>query len=151
MTISAGDASELAARAISASGAMTVSCSGRVPLATTAAGVSAGFPWRTRPSATAAKEASPMNSTSVPGTRASAARSSVRSSWPETTVTWDETPRCVTGMPADAGTADKAETPGTTRRDSDGGRERLLASTPEHERVAPLEREVLGTSLSKVK
>ena len=54
-----------------------------------------------------------MNTTSVPGELARAMKSSSRASWPETTVTWDEMPRCVIGMPAEAGTAESDETPGT--------------------------------------
>ncbi len=45
------------------------------------------------------------------------------------------------GMPADAGTAEIADTPGTTSNGEPGGREgeRLLAAAPEHERVAALQ------------
>ena len=47
----------------------------------------------------------PISTTSVPGTRASAAQSVCSeglagSSWPVTTVNEVATPRCVTGMPA---------------------------------------------------
>ena len=52
-----------------------------------------------------------MKATSVPA-RASAAKSSAP--WPFAIVTCEETPRCVTGIPAAAGTAASDETPGTT-------------------------------------
>ena len=84
-----------------------------------------------------------MKTTSVPGVAARCAksRSSPEAEWPDTSVTCAETPRCVTGMPADAGTADSAETPGTTSNGHAGlgERERLLAAAAEDERVAALE------------
>ena len=55
-----------------------------------------------------------MKTTSVPGARARQAKSSSSASWPATTVTCEETPRCVIGIPAEAGTAASDETPGTT-------------------------------------
>ena len=57
--------------------------------------------------------------TSVPRSRASALHSTSESGWPggrwpEMTVNSCATPRCVTGMPARAGTAMADDSPGTT-------------------------------------
>ena len=82
-----------------------------------------------------------MKATSVPGTRASAAASSASTSCAANAVTADATPRCVTGMPAEPGTAAIDETPGTTSNGTPAlrERERLLAAAAEHERVAALQ------------
>ena len=88
----------------------------------------------------------PMYSTIVPPARASAAQSVcvssfAGSSWPVTKVTDVAVPRCVTGMPAYAGAAMPAVTPGTISNAHArfGERLRLLAAAPEDERVAALE------------
>ena len=63
------------------------------------------------------------------------------SSWPVTNATALASPRCVTGMPAYAGAATPAVTPGTTSNGIPAARQRLglLAAAAEHERVAALQ------------
>ena len=63
------------------------------------------------------------------------------SSWPVTTVTLVDSPRCVTGMPAYAGAAIALVMPGTTSNGDAGGDERLglLTAAAEHERVTALQ------------
>ena len=92
-----------------------------VPQCTTATGVVAGRPPPSRPAAISARLAMPINTTSVPRapSGARAAQSMPVSDGPSptrpvTTVTDVETPRWVTGMPAEAGTANADDTPGTT-------------------------------------
>ena len=68
-----------------------------------------------------------------PGRRRRAARSRdprPRPSGPETSVTCAETPRCVTGIPAEAGTADSAETPGTTSNGTPAAASASASSPP---------------------
>ena len=88
----------------------------------------------------------PMRTTSVPPTAASAFQSTVDAgspgaTWPDTTVNAWTTPRCVTGMPAAPGTAIALVTPGTTST-GDPGRDaglHLLHPAAEDVRVAALE------------
>ena len=118
-TVIAGAGRPAAASAIAARGAVTVCWSGRVPCEITAAGVSAAIPWAISRRAFSSRAPTPMRKTSVPGVAASEPQSSELSgfdgsSWPVTNVTWAANPRCVTGMPAYAGTAYAELTPGTT-------------------------------------
>jgi hypothetical protein len=101
-----------AAFAIAPSGAVTTRSRAVVPAETTAAGVAAGRPCSINRSARRSNPARPMKATSVPGTRASAAASSRSTSCAANAVTADERPRCVTGMPAEAGTDASDDTPG---------------------------------------
>ena len=71
-----------------------------------------------------------MKTTSVPGARARQAKSRSAGSWPETIVTCDETPRCVTGIPAAAGTAATDETPGTTSNGTPASASASASSPP---------------------
>ena len=82
-----------------------------------------------------------MKATSVPGIRASARASSCSTSFAANAVTICDTPRCVTGMPADSGTAAIDDTPGTSSNGTPASheRERLLAAAPEDERIAALQ------------
>ena len=84
-----------------------------------------------------------MKITSVPGVAASDVVVEVAPVAPRAgaIVTCAATPRCVSGMPADAGTAVIGETPGTTSNVDAGlgERQRLLAAAPEDERVAALQ------------
>ena len=96
----------------------TVRCRACVPHCTDAAGVSGGIPPATSAAAMRGSVLTPMYSTIVPPARASAAQSVcvsglAGSSCPVTKVTEVATPRCVTGMPAYAGAAIPAVTPGT--------------------------------------
>ncbi len=90
-----------------------------VPRSITATGVSAGRPPATSASAMAARVVMPMRMTRVPPARASAAQSGSpvpgSPTRPVTTVTDEARPRCVTGMPTEAGTPKADVTPGTTR------------------------------------
>ncbi len=90
-----------------------------VPSWTTATGVSASRPPRTRAAAMAPLFSTPMRITRVPRSLASADQSTVERSssgatWPLTTVNSWATPRCVTGMPTAPGTLMELEMPGTT-------------------------------------
>ena len=82
----------------------TVRCSGRVPHVTAATGVAGSSPPAISRSAMAARVATPMSTTIVPPTRATASQSvsgvAARSSWPVTTVNEVARPRWVTGTPA---------------------------------------------------
>ena len=87
-----------------------------------------------------------MYSTRVPGKRASASQSSALSafagsSWPVTNATAEARSRWVTGIPAYAGAATPAVTPGTTSNGTPRGPQRLglLAAAAEHERVTALQ------------
>src|SRR2546426_5684594 len=94
----------------------TVRWAGRVPLAITAAGVSAGAPCACSRAVISGKAESPISTTSV-GTRASASQSRCDTpshSCPVTTAKADASRRWVTGMPAAAGTAIADVTPGAT-------------------------------------
>ena len=88
----------------------------------------------------------PIKTTSVPPARASDAQSTAPGApgsptCPLTTVTDDDSPRWVTGTPADAGAAKAEVTPGTTSKGMTGGDQRLglLSAAPEDERVAAFE------------
>ena len=90
-----------------------------VPSWTTAAGVCGGRPCAMQRGAIAARFFSPIRSTRVPRSRASASQSTSDAgesgaTCPETTVNSCATPRWVTGTPAAAGTATALVTPGTT-------------------------------------
>ena len=141
ITTSAGVGSPAAAAAIAPSGAVTTCSRSVVPDEMTAAGVPAARPCSIRRSARRPTTAPPMNATSVPGTRASAAASSFSTSFAANAVTVDETPRCVIGN------ADRLRH-GGDRRDAGhelerhagvGERERLLPAAAEDERIAALE------------
>ena len=93
-----------------------------------------------------------MYITSVPGKRASASQSKALSglagsSWPVTNATAEASSRWVTGMPAYAGAATPAVTPGHHLERDAGIRQRLrlLAAAAEHERVAALQPHDLAT------
>jgi len=108
-------AQEIVAEAPIAPSGATITCSSSVvPRETTAAGVEAGFPSAIRRSASRPTTAPPMKATSVPGTAARPRTSSASTSFAANAVTACETPRCVTGMPTDSGTAAIDETPGTS-------------------------------------
>ena len=98
----------------------TLRCRGYVPHSMTAAGVSGSRPRRTSSAQSLAKFFTGMKKTNVPfrpGARRSMLLSSLAgSSWPVISVTLPAKPRCVTGMPAYAGTAAPAVTPGTTSK-----------------------------------
>jgi len=90
---------------------------GVAPQRTTAAGVEAARPWAIRRSAIRGSALAPMRITSVStavARRRQSTRASSHASWPVTTANEVARPRCVTGMPAYAGTATAALTPGTT-------------------------------------
>ena len=94
----------------------TTRCCGSVPHWITATGVSTGLPFATSAAQISASLCMPMYSTSV-SILASAAQSSCASlpgrSCPVQNATADDAARCVTGMPAYAGTAMPLVTPGT--------------------------------------
>ncbi len=105
ITVTAGGATPTAFSAMFASVPVTTSCRGVVPQRTSATGVDAGLPCATRAPAIAPRRPTPMSSTSVPGNRASASRSTCASglsgsSCPVTTANAGARPRCVTGIPA---------------------------------------------------
>ena len=83
-----------------------------VPRSITATGVEAAFPPRWSSSAMVARFVIPMRITRVPSILARISQSTLPV--PVTTVTDDESPRWVTGMPTAAGTPKAEETPGTT-------------------------------------
>ena len=90
-----------------------------MPSCTTATGVSAGRPPASSASANASIRSTPIISTIVPRSRASASQSVRLCGWPgatcpdTTTISW-ATPRWLTGTSATAGTAKALVTPGTT-------------------------------------
>ena len=73
--------------------------------------------------------ATPMSRTSVPSRRASVAQSGAVSC-ADRMVTWRAIPRCVTGMPAAAGTASALVTPGTTSTGTPAARHASTSSPP---------------------
>ena len=98
---------------------MTVSWALVVPQRTRATGVVAARPCAISSRASRGRLSTPISTTRVSDARASRAQSTLDSRpdalpWPVTTVNDDATPRCVTGMPAYAGTATAELTPGTT-------------------------------------
>ena len=87
------------------------------PQRTTATGVDGGRPWAISRSAMRGSALTPMRTTSVStpmARRSHSTRDDPHASWPVTTANEVATPRCVTGMPAYAGTATAELTPGTT-------------------------------------
>ncbi len=103
MTMVEGDARGWSARVPRV--ARMVRCSGRVPHCTDAAGVSADSPPAISRSAMARMRPTPMSTTTVPPTRATASQFTddsgrAGSSWPVTTVNDVDEWRRVTGMPA---------------------------------------------------
>ena len=97
----------------------TLRCVPRAPFSMTAAGMSSGSPAAARPSVTCRSAVSPMRNTSVPPVRTSASKS-IASGLPTracavTMCTDEQKSRCVTGIPANAGTASALVTPGSTR------------------------------------
>ena len=90
--------------------------SGVQPDSMRATGVSGRRPARTSPAAVSARRVTPMSSTRVASTGASlrAAVTASAPSWAEATTKEAVMPRCVTGIPAAAGTETADVTPGTT-------------------------------------
>ena len=127
MTTSAG---EPLAGSTAPSADTVTSSSGIDPRTITAAGVEAGMPCSIRRCASRSARAPPMKATSVPGVRASAAASSRSTSCAAKAVTADETPRWVTGMPADAGTDASDETPGMTSNGTPASASASASSPP---------------------
>ena len=119
---------------------------GIVPSEMIATGVVGGRPPSTRRAAICGRFCTAISSTTVPRSAASASQATSESGWsggrwPETTVNSWATPRCVTGMPATAGTEIALVRPGI-----DGPRharllagQRLLEAAAVDERVAALE------------
>ena len=92
---------------------------GMVPSDTIARGVDADRPPATSRLAICGRFCTAISSTTVPRSRASASHSTSESAWPggrcpETTVNSWATPRCVTGIPATAGTEMALVRPGIT-------------------------------------
>ena len=119
MTAGACTRAARAFSAMSASVPRTVAGCGAFPPDTTAAGVSGGLPAAVSRAAICSRLFSPIKNTSVPCSAASASRDSgsvspVCAVWPVMTWKLRLAPRCVTGMPAAAGTAMHEEIPGTS-------------------------------------
>ena len=108
-----------------------------------AAGVAAGQPRSSSRRAIAARRPSPMRTTIVApdGSSAPTADANTSSSWPLTTSTAADRPRCVTGMPASGRRRERA---GDARHDVERHagrlqRERFFTAAAEHERIAALQ------------
>ena len=141
ITTSAGVGMPCAAVPMAPSGAVTTCSRSVVPDEITAAGVPAARPCSIRRSARRPTTAPPMNATSVPGTRASAAASSFSTSFAAKAVTVDETPRWVIGNAHGLGHGGDRRHAGhqLERHSGVGERERLLPSAAENERIAAFE------------
>ena len=108
-----------------------------------AAGVPRDQPRSIRRHAIAADRPSPISTTTVTpfGWSCAIADANASSSCPDTTRNADATPRCVTGMPADAGAAMALRDAGhdVVRDARVLQRQRFFAAAAEHERVAALQ------------
>ena len=105
-----------------------------------ATGVLTSQPRDTRRSATFARAPMPISTTTVsdPGAIEASTRSTDSRSEPVSTTKPDDTPRCVTGMPASAGAAMAVGDARNNLERNAGAlqRERFFAAAAEHERIA---------------
>ena len=114
---------------------VTVRCSGVVPQRITATSVSGARPLAISFSTTSGSVFVPIKNTSVSTAVAGFTQSRLDSgfsgsSWPVITANVEASPRCVTGMPAYAGTATAEVTPGTTTNTMPASRSAVASSPP---------------------